>query len=105
MATIVEYSAEKSARNGYPKKIISPPFPGQCCLTRMKRIGEMQEEEGRQRFCYKRCTRCGFTVREFVFKIELDRLLALQVSDWDRARNWIDRVRREAQDDLADMAA
>ena len=105
MATIVEYSAEKSARNGYPRKIISPPFPGPCCLTYMKRIGEMLTEGDGQRFCYKRCTRCGFTVREFVFNIELDRLLALQVSDWDRPRNWIDRVRREAQDDPADIAA
>ena len=71
----------------------------------MKRIGEMQEEENRQRFYYKRCRRCGFTVREFVFNIELDRLLALQVSDWDRARNWIDRIQREAKDDTADIAA
>ncbi len=105
MATIVEYSAEKSARNGYPRKIISPSFSGPCCLTHMRRIGEVQVEGGGQRFYYKRCARCGFTVREFVFKIELDRLLALQVSDWDRARNWIDRIQREAQNDPADIAA
>lgn len=95
MGTIVEYSAEKPARNGYPKKIISPSFSGPCCLTHMGRIGEAHVEGDGQRFYYKRCARCGFTVREFVFKIELDRLRAVELAEWDRASNWIDRIRRE----------
>ncbi len=101
MATIVEYSAEKPARNRYPGKIISPPFPAQCCLTYMKRIGEMLAERDGQRFCYKRCTRCGFTVREFVFNFELDKLRAVGLADWDRPSSWIDRIRRETQADIA----
>ena len=101
MATIVEYSAEKPARNGYPKKIISPPLPSQCCLTHMKRIGEMQVEGNGHRFYYKRCTRCGFTVREFVFNIGLDRLRAPELAEWNRAASWIDLLRREAQADIA----
>ena len=97
MATIVEYRVEKPARNGYPKKIVSPPLPSQCCLTHMRRIGELQVEGDGQRFYYKRCTRCGFTVREFVFNIELDRLRAVELAEWNRASSWIDLVRREAQ--------
>ena len=97
MATIVEYSAEKRARNKYPTRIISPPSPSECCSMHMKRIGEMQVEGDGQRFYYKRCTRCGFTVREFVFNIELDRLRAVELAEWNRAASWIDQVRREAQ--------
>ena len=100
MATIVEYSAEKPARNGYPKRIISPPSPSRCCFTHMKRIAEMQKEDG-QRFYYKRCTHCGFTVREFVFNIELDRLRAVELAEWNRAAGWIDRLRREVQGERA----
>lgn len=64
MATIVEYSAEKPARNRYPQKIISPPFPSPCCLTRMRQVGEPQEENGHP-FVYWRCRSCGYTVRRF----------------------------------------
>ena len=101
MATIVEYTAERRARNGYPKRIVSPPFPSACCLTHMKRIGEMQVEGEGQRFYYKRCIRCGFTVREFVFNIELDRLRAAELAEWNRAAGWIDRLRREVQGEKA----
>jgi hypothetical protein len=67
----------------------------------MKRIGEVQTEGDGQRFYYKRCTRCGFTVREFVFNIELDRLRAVELAEWNRAAGWIDRLRREAEADIA----
>ena len=75
MPTIVDYSAEKSARNRYPEKIVSPPFPSECCLTQMKRIGVKQVEETGWYFFYKRCTRCGFTVRELISSVEMYRLL------------------------------
>ncbi len=97
MATLVEYSAEKRARNEYPKRIISPPSPSECCSMHMKRTGEMQVEGEGQRFYYKRCTRCGFTVREFVLNVELDRLRAVELAEWNRAASWIDLLRREAQ--------
>jgi len=74
---IVDYSAKRPARDRYPKKIISPPFPRECCLTQMQRIGGRQVEENSRRwyFFYKRCTRCGFTVREFMSSVEMYRLL------------------------------
>ena len=71
----------------------------------MKRIGELQLEGDGQRFYYKRCMRCGFTVREFIFNVGLDRLRAVELAEWNRAASWIDRVRREAQDGIGDIAA
>src|SRR5574337_693971 len=65
MVSIIEYSADKKARNSYPHKIISPPGPSRCCQARMSRIGTLQAD-GDEKFYYKRCSRCGFTVREFV---------------------------------------
>jgi len=67
----------------------------------MKRIGELRVEREGQCFYYKRCSRCGFTVREFVLSIELDRLRAVELADWDRAASWIDRLRRRVQPDMA----
>jgi hypothetical protein len=101
MATIVEYSADKPARNGYSKRIVSPPSPSRCCFTHMERIGEVQAEGDEQRFYYRRCARCGFTVREFVFDIELDRLRAVELNEWNQGASWIDRLRREVQGEKA----
>ncbi|PWB81235.1 MAG: hypothetical protein C3F08_02460 [Candidatus Methylomirabilota bacterium] len=98
--SIIEYSAEKKARNSYPHKIISPPAPGRCCQTHMNRIGTMQAD-GDDKFFYKRCVRCGFTVREFVSAIDIDRLLGAGVSDWDHTERWLDRIQRDAQTDIA----
>lgn len=100
MVTIIEYSAAKKARNSYPYKIISPPIPGRCCQDRMNRIGAMQAE-GDNKFYYKRCSRCGFTVREFVSAIDVDRLPSTGVPDWDGTERWLDRIQRDVQDEIA----
>lgn len=96
IVSIIEYSTGKKARNSYPHKIISPPIPSQCCLARMNRIGQMQVE-GDRKFYYKRCSRCGFTVREFMSAIDMERLLSLGVSDWDHAESWLDRIQHEVE--------
>jgi hypothetical protein len=100
VVTIIEYSAAKKARNSYPYKIISPPIPGRCCQARMNRIGAMQVE-GDNKFYYKRCSRCGFTVREFVSAIDVDRLPSTGVPDWDGTERWLDRIQRDVQDEIA----
>lgn len=100
MVSIIEYSAEKKARNSYPLKIISPPTPSQCCMARMNRIGQVQVEDDRK-FYYKRCSRCGFTVREFMSAIDVERLLGLGVSDWDHAEAWLDRIQHEVEAERA----
>jgi hypothetical protein len=62
MATIVEYTDRKPPQNRYPKKIISPSRSGPCCFSEMEEIGRLQETE-QWEFRYKRCRKCGFTIR------------------------------------------
>ena len=64
VATIVEYSTQKKALNGYPTRIISPPVPSECCGSDTVRVGEVEDERGWP-FVYQRCAACGFTVRRF----------------------------------------
>jgi hypothetical protein len=61
-ATIVEYDGRRATLNDYPDRIISPPFPSECCAAAMKQVGDV-EEDGRWLFIYKRCQSCGYTVR------------------------------------------
>ncbi len=62
MATIVEYTDQKKPTNSYPKRIVSPLAPGTCCYSKMEQIGGEHREEGWS-FIYKRCRKCGYTVR------------------------------------------
>lgn len=63
--TIVEYSDSKTAFNGYPERIVSPPVPGPCCATEMQAIGEVHMSPSGP-YVYKLCTTCGHTVRHFL---------------------------------------
>lgn len=62
MSTIVEYTSEHPPENRYPDRIVSPPRPGACCAREADLLGA-PELEGRSLYQYKRCRRCGFTVR------------------------------------------
>ncbi len=65
MSTIVIYSETEKPENRYPKLIVSPPYPGPCCLEHMRPVGkEHGEEQGD--YIYKRCAACGFTVKYYV---------------------------------------
>lgn len=68
MATIVEYTDRKAPKNQYPQRIISPSKSGPCCFTDMEEIGRAKEE-GRWVYQYKRCKKCGFTVRVILREI------------------------------------
>lgn len=100
VVSIIEYSTEKKARNSYPYKIVSPPGASRCCLARMDRIGQVQTD-GDHQFYYKRCSRCGFTVREFMSAIDIERLLSVGVSDWDHTDTWLDRIQHEVETERA----
>jgi hypothetical protein len=67
-ATIVEYTDQKEPKNLYPRRIVSPIRSGPCCFTDMEEIGKPQEE-GRWVFQYKRCRKCGFTLRVILREI------------------------------------
>ena len=82
MGTIVEYTNQKPPENLYPKRIVSPLRSGACCFSEMEEIGKPQEDT-RWIFQYKRCKKCGFTVRVIVREIpdaalaaELKKILA-----------------------------
>lgn len=65
MQTIVVYSTKEKPANRYPKVIVSPPFPGPCCPENMDPIGK-EHTELQGDFVYRRCRRCGFTVKHYV---------------------------------------
>ncbi len=65
MPTIIEYTDTKRPRNQFPERIVSPMRSGLCCFSDMEVLGEPQEE-GRWIYVYKRCRRCGFTVRSIL---------------------------------------
>ena len=82
MATIVSYTDREPAANRYPHRIVSPCRPGPCCFTDMEEGGTAQPE-GHWEFQYRRCRRCGFTVRvilreipDFALAAELRQILA-----------------------------
>ena len=82
MATIVTYTDQKPPENRYPTRIVSPPRSGPCCFSAMTEVGAPQRD-GQWLFQYRRCPRCGFTVRVIVRALpdpalaaELRRILA-----------------------------
>ncbi len=65
MPTIVEYTDTKKPTNQYPKRIVSPLKSGPCCFTEMEEIGNPLQE-GRWLYQYKRCKKCGFTLKTVI---------------------------------------
>lgn len=65
MPTIIEYTDTKEPRNLFPERIVSPMYSAPCCFSDMEQVGEAQKE-GRWIYTYKRCRRCGFTVRSIL---------------------------------------
>lgn len=60
--TIIRYRSDTPPENAYPRRIISPPAGGACCLRDSRQIGKVRRE-GRWRYIYLRCQVCGYTVR------------------------------------------
>ena len=75
MATIVEYNDRKEPQNMFPERIVSPTRSGPCCFSDMEQLGEPQEE-GHWMYQYKRCRKCGFTVRVILREIPDQALIA-----------------------------
>jgi len=67
---IIEYSTTTDPKNDYPRKIISPPRPAECCTDGNRiSVGSVREVEG-FKFCYKICQECGHAVKYFFPAIE-----------------------------------
>ena len=60
---IIRYTDREKPRNDYPKKIVSPPNPSDCCLDENREmVGNVKEIDG-FKFCYKICSECGHAVK------------------------------------------
>ena len=66
--SIVQYADRVVPSSEYPERIVSPPRSAACCALGMVDIGAPQEESG-WLFQYRRCQRCGFTVRRILREI------------------------------------
>lgn len=64
MNNIIEYRDDRRPRNEYPTRIVSPTHPSPCCAQGMVALGHGAVEGG-WRYQYKRCRRCGYSVRSF----------------------------------------
>ncbi len=62
---IINYSESEPPKNDYPRKIVSPPRPSDCCTDANRvSVGSIREVEG-FKFCYKICQECGHAVKYF----------------------------------------
>ena len=62
---IIKYSDDEKPRNDYPKRIVSPVSPSDCCRDENREmVGNVREIDG-FKFCYKICTECGHAVKFF----------------------------------------
>ena len=60
---IIRYSDDETPRNDYPRKIVSPVKPSECCQDENREmVGNVREIDG-FKFCYKICETCGHAVR------------------------------------------
>ena len=75
MATIIEYTDAKAPRNTYPARIVSPSHSGPCCVTHMEDVGPVTRS-ARWEYQYRRCRRCGYTVRAILREVPDAGLLA-----------------------------
>lgn len=62
---IISYTNDEAPSNDYPRKIVSPPTPSECCTDANRlTVGSMREVDG-FKFCYKICQECGHAVKYF----------------------------------------
>lgn len=62
---IIFYTDAEPPKNDYPRKIVSPPLPADCCMNANRiSVGSIREVEG-FKFCYKICQECGHAVKYF----------------------------------------
>ena len=67
---IIRYSDDDKPKNDYPKRIISPSQPSDCCTDENRElVGNVREVDG-FKFCYKICVECGYAARFFYPAVE-----------------------------------
>jgi len=84
LRNIIRYTDEESPQNGYPKRIVSPMLPSECCSEENREIvGNARVVDG-FKFCYKICKTCGHAVRYFYPAVETNDEAVRQYRAWKR---------------------
>ena len=65
LRNIIRYNDDEKPRNDYPRRIVSPALPKECCTKENRElVGNVKEIDG-FKFCYRICKKCGHAVRYF----------------------------------------
>jgi hypothetical protein len=81
---IIRYSDDEKPRNEYPKKIVSPTLPSECCTEENREIvGNPREIEG-FKFCYKICRECGHAVKYYFPSVGTTSKAVEEYRSWKR---------------------
>jgi hypothetical protein len=81
---IIKYTDEEPPRNEYPKRIVSPALPQECCTEENREtVGTNRQVEG-FKFGYKICRTCGHAVRYFYPAVKTNDDAVRQYRAWKR---------------------
>jgi len=81
---IIRYADDELPRNEYPKRIISPSRPSNCCSDDNREIvGATREIDG-FKFCYKVCTVCGHAVKFYFPAVDSTSSAVKEYRQWKR---------------------
>jgi hypothetical protein len=81
---IIRYSDAEPPRNDYPKRIVSPSRPSNCCSDDNREVvGNTREVDG-FKFCYKICAVCGHAVKYYFPAVEATNEAVKEYRQWKR---------------------
>lgn len=84
LRNIIRYKDDEPPRNDYPKRIISPSQPGDCCRDENREVvGNVRQVDG-FKFCYKICKKCGHAVRYFYPAVESNDQAVREYRAWKK---------------------
>jgi hypothetical protein len=84
LRSIIRYSTSEKPYNDYPRRILSPPMPKECCTDDNRElVGNTREIDG-FKFCYKICKTCGHAVRYFYPAVESNDEAVSKYRAWKR---------------------
>jgi hypothetical protein len=84
LRNIIRYTDEEPPRNDYPRRIVSPPSPKDCCTDDNRvMVGNVREVDG-FKFCYRICRVCGHAVRFFYPAAESNDKAVREYRAWKR---------------------
>jgi hypothetical protein len=84
LRNIIRYTDDEKPRNDYPRRIVSPSQPKDCCTDENREmVGNIREVDG-FKFCYKICTQCGHSVRYFYPAVKTNDAAMKEYRAWKR---------------------